>query len=734
MIITNLKNIRVLPIQSLFLFVFVCINSAYAQPKNNFYDFSRAHIITVDGLNNVEQAAVEMLVEEIETRATHQLPVSSTWPDSSIPVIVVGTKDFFNNSGPYTRDVLQGKEDHEPEGFTIQFEKDKRQAPTVFILGNDARGILFGVGYFLRKISMYPSVGNTPGKLLVPNDIKIDTHPVVDVRGHQLGYRPKVNSYDGFTVDMWEQYIRDLIVFGVNAIEIMPPHTDDDDDGPMFPHPQMEMMIQMNDLLVKYGLDTWIWYPLMHGDYSKSEITEKSLEENERVFSQLARVDAVFIPGGDPGHTHPNDLFSYLEKEAKILHKYHPGAEIWVSPQGFDGEWFDLFLQLIREEPEWLTGIAHGPWIRLDIDGLREVVPDRYPIRRYPDITHTIDAQYFMRDWDYAHVATHGREPINPRPLDQAAVFHSANLENYDAFITYSEGVNDDVNKTIWSGLGWNPDAEVNDILRDYSRYYIGPDYEDDFAKMLLGLEENWLGPLIGNNSVTSNHLKLQTMEEQALPSVRLNWRFQQVQYRSYYDAYNRSRLLYETSLEKEAMGILRRASELGSLNVMKQAKEILDRATEWRIAEGWRQRIFELAEALFQSIRMQLSVDKYFARDVIRGGNLDLIDYPLNNRLWLEAQFTRIEQIEDEENRLEEIDKIVNWENPGPGGYYTDLGNMGNQPHLVNEGSYEDDPNSYFSPFVGYAGGYSVRLERSMDWRVSWKRYMQTLYGYPLK
>ena len=41
-------------------------------------------------------------------------------------------------------------------------------------------------------------------------------------------------------------------------------------------------------------------------------------------------------------------------------------------------------------------------------------------------------------------------------------------------FLTYSEGVNDDVNKFVWSGLGWNPDEPVIDILREFSRYFIG--------------------------------------------------------------------------------------------------------------------------------------------------------------------------------------------------------------------------------------------------------------------
>ena len=53
-----------------------------------------------------------------------------------------------------------------------------------------------------------------------------------------------------------------------------------------------------------------------------------------------------------------------------------------------------------------------------------------------------------------------------------------------------------------------------------------------------------------------------------------------------------------------------------------------------------WRARVNELAEALFQSIRMQLSVEKYGAIDVNRGANLDELDVPLNNRVWLKRSF----------------------------------------------------------------------------------------------
>ena len=54
---------------------------------------------------------------------------------------------------------------------------------------------------------------------------------------------------------MWEQYIRDLAIFGTNAIELIPPRSDDAPDSPHFPLPPMDMMAEMSSICDEYGLD-----------------------------------------------------------------------------------------------------------------------------------------------------------------------------------------------------------------------------------------------------------------------------------------------------------------------------------------------------------------------------------------------------------------------------------------------------------------------------------------------
>ena len=101
-------------------------------------------------------------------------------------------------------------------------------------------------------------------------------------------------------------------------------------------------------------------------------------------------------------------------------------------------------------------------------------------------------------------------------------------------------------------------------------------------------------------------------------------------------------------------------------------AEKILD-ASETRVAVDWRKRVFELADALFESIKMQTSVPKYKAISVGRGATLDTVDVPLNNRLWLKQRFAALRSDSAESERLKGIDEIVNWTNPGPGGFYDD-------------------------------------------------------------
>jgi hypothetical protein len=652
-------------------------------------DLTRAVVVTAGKLAGPEAKAVALLLDEVEKRTQIRWQCATSLPADAPAVIVVGSATALAGN-PLLASAP--KEEHRPEGYRVWTQPNRA---TVCVVGNDARGVLFGVGHLLRKLEM------SKHKATLPADLRVATAPQTALRGHQLGYRPKTNSFDGWTLPMWEQYIRDLVVFGTNAIELIPPRSDDAVDSPHFPLPPLEMMVGMARLADQYGLDVWIWYPALDVDYANPRTVAAALKEWGAVFAKLPRIDAVFVPGGDPGHTRPAALMALLEKQTANLKKYHPKAQMWVSPQGFDRTWMDEFLGIMKTEPAWLSGIVHGPQIRISLAQLRAAIPKKYPIRNYPDITHSKSCQYPVPDWDLAFALTAGREGINPRPTDMAAIFASDTYSS--GFITYSEGCNDDVNKMIWSGLGWDRGADVPTILRDYSRYFIGPGYADSFAQGLLAIERNWRGPALTNSGIATTLAQFQTLERSASPPDKLNWRFQQALYRAYYDAYVRSRFLYETQLEAQALARLRDAKALGAVLAMQEAEAILDRAVTHRTATDYRARVFELAEALYQSIRMQLSVERYKAISVGRGANLDAIDVPLNDRPWLKAQFQEIRTLDTEPARLARLDAIVNWTNPGPGGFYDDLGKTTDQPHLVGGTRYAADPEFRSAPLMHF-------------------------------
>ena len=667
-------------------------------PTSNKVDLTQATIWTPPGLSGPEQKAVDLLRREVARRTNIRWPVVAD-PPAERPVIRIGSLSALQGCDqPAARDLLALGAPDKAEGYRIRAE-----AGGVSITGRDARGVLFGVGHLLRELRM------SRNRIGLPADLDIATAPAYPLRGHQIGYRDKTNSYDGWDLPQWEQYICDMAVFGANAIEMIPPRSDDKPDSVHFPRPILEMMTGVSAIADDYGIDVWLWYPALDEDYTDPATVEFALNEWAEVFAALPRIDALMVPGGDPGHAPPGVLLALLEKQTANLRRYHPHAQMWVSPQGYSDAWMDEFLGLLRGGLDWLTGVVYGPWVYGPIARFRERVPARYPIRNYPDITHSLDCQLPVPDWDVAYAITEGREVINPRPLGEAALFRHQQPSTI-GFLTYSEGCHDDVNKMVWSRLGWDPDADVVGILRDYSRYFIGEAYTDDFAQGLLALERNWQGPLATNAGVSTTLQQFQALEAAASPFVLKNWRFQQALYRAYYDAYVRSRLLYEEALEEQANGALRRAVDAGrdALLALAEAEALLDRAITQPIALGWRTRLFQLAEALFQSpAHMQLSVKRYQGQEEVRGATLDGCDFPLNNRPWLKARFAELRQLPDEADRLAGIRAILDWTNPGPGGFYDDLssalsrskGRPWPQSHLVPGPAFADDPDFMAGP-----------------------------------
>ena len=646
-------------------------------------DLAHAVLLTPPGqLAKAEQTASAVLVAEIARRSGISLARSTEWP-AHRPVIALASAAQASSWGRMPQGLSSTS--LRPEGFRIHVENAPGQQPVVWVLGADPRGTLFGAGALLRRLRW------THGSLSIAADLDWTSSPAYAIRGHQLGYRAQANSYDGWDAAQFEQYIRELTYFGVNSIEGIP--FQDDRKTPVMKFPRREMNRAIGEICDRYGLDYWVWVPVDF-DLNNGALRKQLLSSCEEFFRDTPTLTGVSVPGGDPGNNPPELLFPFLEELAAILAPIHPQAKIWPSLQQFSKKKVDTAFEYIRtQQPAWMGGLVSGP-SSPPSNELRNRLPAQYRLRHYPDVSHNVRCQYEVNNWDQAYAATEGRECVNPRAVEYARYFQ-AEAGYSDGFISYSDGVHAAVNKTVWRALSWDPALTVTEILPEYAHVYFAPQAAAAVSDAILALERNWSGALLTNGSVEDTLLRWQQLERQ-MPGLAGNWRWQMCLLRANYDAYLRRRLAYETQLELEANARLLEAPSRGSDAAIAAARQTLGRAETNAAAAPLRARIVSLCGDLFHSIVLQTSVDKYYAIGEERGAVLDFIDLPLNNRWWLEDEFTKVARLGDENARVERLRVLARWEHPGPGSYYDAVGDLDKSPHVLR---YNFDPSIAGTP-----------------------------------
>lgn len=688
-------------------------------------DLSKA-VIVAPASHSVFAKASDMLAVEIEKRSGIRLQCVSTPPQDAKAVILLGTVDTSAGSGATPPPGIAVPE--KAEGYAIWVDAPPSKAPVVHLVGRDFRGALFAAGRLLRLIDC------AGGRVTISTGARLATAPKFAIRGHQIGYRNTPNAYDAWDQKVYEQYFRDLIFFGTNSIEFTTTLTDDE-KGPHMIMSTWDMTAELSKILDAYDLNCWIWQEIPpEDDVSKPEVADRELDDLRKLFDSLKRLDAVFVPGGDGGITPAPVLMPFLERLAPVLKKSHPKATLWVSNQTFgqgENDYFFDFLQ--KQQPAWLDGVVYGPWTKVSIEEMRKRTPEKYPMRLYADITHNVRTQYPVPDWDRAFAQVLNREAPNPRPQDMAHIFTRYAALAGDS-ITYSEGVNDDLNKFIWSALGWDPADSLESIVRDYGKVFFGDSEADAVAKGLHMLEENWRGPIANNAGIEKTLAHWKGIEERSAKRA-VNWRLQMYLIRAYDDAYTKKKADAEAAYEAEAHEALKQAKQIGAEQAIEKARAALAKIDTNPPAPEYRKRIGELAADLFKSIGMQLSVrPPYKARGLERCALLDTLDLPQNNRAWMETQFKEILSTADQAKRAAGIDFVLNWENPGPGGFYDDLGNPAKQPHLVKQHVWTDDPGYVDAPQCEYLFALDDRIKGLSDFRQSWLDQASTIYRCPLR
>jgi hypothetical protein len=641
--------------------VFVSCNNQ----TNKMLDLSRATILVSKQIKSpVKESSGIILMEEVGKRSSLELKSDEKWDHKTIIACALSTdNDLFGELVPKREGV--NLPESKKEGYRL-FHEIRDGKNILWIIGADERGILYGIG----KLLMTAKISDKQIVLEPATDVA--SSPEYAIRGHQFGYRMTANSWDSWTIAQFDQHIREQVLFGSNSIEGIP--FQDERPDTLMKVSRSVMNIELSKICDRYGADYWIW-AAAEVDLKHPKQRQDLLDKYEAFFKGCSRFDGVFFPGGDPGDNHPSLVMPFLEEMTTILHKYHPNAGMWISLQGFDKEKVDYFFKYLEEKnPEWLTGVANGP-SSPPIAEERRRLPKKYKLRSYPDLTHTVRCQFPVKKWDQAFALTEGRECTNPQPLYYAEV-HNHDAPFTDGFISYSDGIHDDVNKVVWSQMAWNTKNNVKNVVVDYCGFFFGSKIGHEAAEAVLALEQNWVGPILGNTAIvkTLEHWKKLETEN---PQLAGNWRWQQLVMRAYYDAYIQQRLAYEVKLETEANDILAKAKTVGADKSMDEALAHVQLADKEFVAQDLKQKAIFYIDELFKSVGLQTSVKLYNAAGSERGCVRDFIDFPLNNRWWLEDEFKKIKEMKSEKEKLARLDFIRNYEYPGEGSFYDNISSV---------------------------------------------------------
>lgn len=689
-------------------------------------------------LSPFEQRVNNIFLEEIELRSGIKLETTNIISNDS-SYIMIRLDDIIKNSYPDIYNKINDYPVPQKEGFRLLVDNNNNKLQ-IIVAGKDDRGCLYGMARVLRKLYL------KDGCIKTTNELEsMSITPKYPLRGHQLAYRDKQNTLPTWDISQFDRYIRDLALFGSNSIEILPPRTDDNLFSSHFKKDPLEMMIDLSRVIRSYGMDVWVWYPNMGDEYKDPEKYKQELLERDKIFSTIPYIDNLLIPAGDPGDLHPSELFPITQECIKILHKHHPHARVWIAPQVFcpTPGWYDEFYKQVDKQPDWLYGICFAPWEQHTIQEMQKRLPEIYKnrIRHYPDITHNSSSQFELHKWDIAFALTQGREGNNTRPKDMKYI-HNYHAPYTIGSLTYTEGIHDDVNKMVWGDQDFNPDMSYEETIKDYARLFIDPDYCDEIANILIDTEKNWIGKIECNKNIDTLYNTFINLDKKVSDSVRNNYRYQMALLRVISDYQIKLRAINDKQLEAQALDLLSQSENIGVDKSIEKARTILRKTFDNPIAISETHTIQKLADELRSNCGIRLTTLRHGAQSWIRGAILDSLQSPLNDYYWYMLHFNKIENLCDEKEKLDEIQKLINSTNVTDDCFYDWFGNPDSfDKRVVKEKSWEQDPGHLTSPALCHDPyGIQMLIHQNKGWytefpiSIKWTARVRTLYGTPLK
>lgn len=699
-------------------------------------DLTGAGILTSPYMDEFERKITDVFCEELFIRSGIDLRNHEATGDTVIEFYNERNLSDFDEdiAGLFADSARPGR-----EGFRIRIIEESSGRKRLVVLGRDERGEFYGMARILRNVSA------KNGRILCDPCVDgMSMTPEYPLRGHQLGYRDKNNTYSAWTVEDFERYIRDMALFGANAIELLPPKTDDALYSSTFKEDPLELMVQVSRIIHSYHMDVWLWYPNVGENYDDTDCMYRELKEREQIFSSIPYLDAILVPLGDPGSLWPTKAIEVTEEFVKIMHQYHPSAGVWVAPQHFQPEpgWYDDFYKAISRQPDWITGVCFAPWEQHDVREMRERLPRKYRdnIRNYPDISHNTNCQFPVPMWDNAFALTLGREGNNARP--RAMKYIHNKVEPYTCgTITYSEGIHDDINKIVWCDQDFNASTPVEETLRDYVRMLIDSDIADELADLILRAEDNWNGPVLENAGIDLVYRDMLELDKRVDEKTKGNYRYQMIKLRIFSDYWTKYRYQADQENETAARKYLEQAAVLGSERAVREARNALNLSLDVPCMEELLGEMQKLSDSLYNKCGIQLTVSHHQGQRWIRGAYLETAHMPLNDYQYLMLKFREIGKLEKEEERIQALLELNRREKPGEGNIYCNLGSYEGFSHVTQWKTWEEDPGYLKTPVKDHSI-YSIMglFHQMRGWYyefpmpLSWAFNATVLYGTPLE
>ncbi len=637
-----------------------------------------------------------------------------------------------------------------PEGFLLK-TMPGTGGSIVIAAGVDDRGCVYLAGEILRRTHFLDK------RIGFLTDVDVRTAPAFGFRGTQFGQshvalnKAKVRPW---TQAETESKIADFALAGANVLQVPVSIKEDD---PTYRYMKGLGLMTIVHWSANAGSGPPEWQAsesIGRTGYlcpSVPEARQELLRSVEAAFSKSPHFDYVSFSGGDGGGCECDRCKPYgavfirlVEDYATIVHKYHPDAQVMFTNQKFDNEDDLAIFAYLRDHPN--TGIrafcvgpgsdamswqpGHRQHHRMDLFRyprfgpfsryMQEIVhqlPPNVDLAFYNEITHWRYAQhayvqaYPRPDKDGNH-PPHWNHFIYERMPDPylTQVYDRLTFFAWPRFYrwvfgevvryglgdcTHSSGTHDHFNQWMWQRLLWSPHRTVEDVVDEYCRAWFGPEAAPLMARAIVLMEEylQWDRdrPITQKTSI-DRYYDLVMRAGNAMPAhLRVkSWLWREFAQKAAIDKRTKlavaQQMALQRSIERDIAAALSASDKSDKSDRSDLVTRCLRRLASMKETPAMRR----LRE---EAVRLGEESNALYG---VRSEGLVSLDHDFIGLGWLKRQLERARAATGDERR-ELLATIADYENPGPGGFYDNLGTYEHAPHLVNGYPYD-----HGQPYVG--------------------------------